>query len=70
MPIGKNHKLLSSGFSITEKLTRHLGRRLLPFSGTFYQWADVTWFTMTLGLVRVQTPFNPKKLWWVDFWLM
>jgi len=32
----------------------------------FYQWADVTRFMMTLGLVGIRTPFNPKKSWWVD----
>ena len=36
----------------------------------FYQWADVTRFMMTFGLVRILTPFNPKKSWWVDRQLM
>ena len=36
----------------------------------FHYPADVTWFMMTFGLVGAQTPFNPKKSWWFDFWLM
>ena len=63
--------LLSHSFSIYQEIGWHLlGGQSFPSLAQFYQWADVIRFTMTFGLVGTQTPFNPKKPWWVDLWSM
>ena len=54
----------------TKESVGHLLGGLSPFSGTIYQRADMTQFTMTFGLVRVQTPFNAKRSRWVGLWSM
>jgi hypothetical protein len=50
------------------KYTRHLlGRSVFFLSWCYFHLlANMTWSTTSLGLVGVQTPFNPMKFLWVE----
>ena len=66
----KSHRLLSHSFPATENQLGIYWVAFPLFLAQFYQWANVTRFTMTFSLVGIQTPFNPKKSWWVGLWSM